>query len=107
MPDKSSSSSTRGKGKKKTTTKGGNKKKQLKISIEKEEEEEEEEDCDCIYDLHSLVSHKGNINSGHYVSYVKHFDKWFKMDDSLITNASEQEVMEAQAYLLFYHRRSK
>lgn len=54
------------------------------------------------YDLSSVVVHKGGMDSGHYVSYSKDGDEWFLFDDSKVILASEAEVLDAEAYLLFY-----
>lgn len=76
----------------------------------------------CVYDLLSVVVHKGEINSGHYISYAregsqvrspqsselpvmiadKYEEQWFMFDDSMVTLASEKQVLQAQAYLLVY-----
>lgn len=55
-----------------------------------------------IYDLHSVVVHKGKIDSGHYISYSREGDDWFMFDDSKVVLANEAEVLNAEAYLLFY-----
>lgn len=55
--------------------------------------------------LFAVVVHAGkNSHSGHYVSYVRNISKneWWKMDDARITLASVSEVMNAEAYMLFY-----
>ncbi|KAL5372460.1 hypothetical protein DPSP01_013483 [Paraphaeosphaeria sporulosa] len=55
-----------------------------------------------IYELSSVVVHKGKIDSGHYISYSREGDDWFMFDDSKVVLASEKEVLGAEAYLLFY-----
>jgi len=55
--------------------------------------------------LFAVVVHAGkNSHSGHYISYVRNIAKneWWKMDDARITAASVSEVMNAEAYMLFY-----
>ncbi|KAF1808465.1 cysteine proteinase [Eremomyces bilateralis CBS 781.70] len=56
----------------------------------------------CVYELSSVVVHKGKIDSGHYVSYSREGPDWFQFDDVKVTLASEAEVLDANAYLLFY-----
>jgi len=56
------------------------------------------------YSLFSVIQHKGSMDSGHYTSYIKHDNKWYLCDDSMIYLGSEQDVMTSQAYLLFYVR---
>ncbi|KAI5855442.1 hypothetical protein BZA05DRAFT_443093 [Tricharina praecox] len=55
-----------------------------------------------VYDLLSVVVHKGEINSGHYISYCRENGQWFQFDDSMVTLATEKQVLAAQAYLLVY-----
>lgn len=55
--------------------------------------------------LFAVIVHAGkNSHSGHYISYVRNLAKneWWKMDDARVTVASVREVMEAEAYMLFY-----
>jgi hypothetical protein len=55
--------------------------------------------------LFAVIVHAGkNSHSGHYISYVRNVSKneWWKMDDARVIQASVQEVMNAEAYMLFY-----
>jgi ubiquitin C-terminal hydrolase len=55
--------------------------------------------------LFAVIVHVGkNSHSGHYLAYVRNIAKneWWKMDDSRVALASTQEVMNAEAYMLFY-----
>lgn len=54
------------------------------------------------YTLSAVIVHKGEINSGHYVSYAREGRDWFLFDDSKVIVAGEGEVLSAQAYLLLY-----
>ena len=54
------------------------------------------------YDLSAVVVHLGKINAGHYVCYCRRNDQWFKFDDNKVTLASEAQVLQAEAYMLFY-----
>ncbi|OCK99419.1 ubiquitin carboxyl-terminal hydrolase-like protein 22 [Cenococcum geophilum 1.58] len=54
------------------------------------------------YELSSVIVHKGKIDSGHYVSYSREGNDWFLFDDSKVVLVSEAEVLDANAYLLFY-----
>ncbi|KAI9150164.1 Ubiquitin carboxyl-terminal hydrolase [Paramyrothecium foliicola] len=60
----------------------------------------------CTYDLLSVVVHVGELDTGHYVSYCRVGDQWFKFNDHKVQLASLSEVLGAQAYLLFYIIRS-
>jgi len=55
-----------------------------------------------IYELSGVIVHKGKIDSGHYISYSREGSDWFMFDDSKVVLVSEQEVLGAEAYLLFY-----
>lgn len=54
------------------------------------------------YQLLSVVSHIGSLDSGHYTCYQRYQDQWFHIDDALVTLTTEPEVLNAQAYMLFY-----
>eukprot|EP01048_Picozoa_sp_COSAG05_P021663 COSAG05_NODE_4063_length_1691_cov_1.011307_1_plen_274_part_00 len=70
------------------------------------------------YTLQAVVVHFGTLDRGHYIAYVRCMaaaeaggglgeaagDIWFKCDDSTVTKVSEQEVLNSEAYLLFYVR---
>ncbi|ETS02669.1 hypothetical protein MKX07_006860 [Trichoderma sp. CBMAI-0711] len=60
----------------------------------------------CTYDLLSVVVHVGEIETGHYVSYCRVGDQWFKFNDHKVELARVSDVLGAQAYLLFYIIRS-
>jgi ubiquitin carboxyl-terminal hydrolase 36/42 len=55
--------------------------------------------------LFAVIVHAGkNSHSGHYIAYVRNISKneWWKMDDGRVALATEQEVKQAEAYMLFY-----
>lgn len=54
------------------------------------------------YTLSAVIVHKGEMNSGHYVSYAREGREWFLFDDSKVVLVGEGEVLAAQAYLLIY-----
>ncbi|XP_015934845.1 ubiquitin carboxyl-terminal hydrolase 16 [Arachis duranensis] len=61
-----------------------------------------------IYRLYGVVVHLDIMNaafSGHYVSYVKNSqNKWFKVDDSVVTPVEVERVLTKGSYMLFYAR---
>ena len=59
---------------------------------------------ESAYDLYCLIVHRGEMNSGHYICFVRHLGDWFKIDDKVVTHATESEVEKQQAYLLVYCR---
>jgi len=54
--------------------------------------------------LYAVVVHVGaSIRRGHYVAYVKDpRGEWFQMDDHKVSPVSLSEVLQVQAYMLFY-----
>ena len=60
-------------------------------------------DGDKIFELFALVCHIGSVNTGHYIVIIKNGNgQWLKFDDSVISLISQEEVVKANAYLLFY-----
>jgi ubiquitin carboxyl-terminal hydrolase 7 len=62
--------------------------------------EDDDEDINDIYDLQSIVIHKGDYGSGHYYSYVRpeiHLDEWYRFDDEFVTRVYYTDVI-ADAY---------
>jgi ubiquitin carboxyl-terminal hydrolase 22/27/51 len=55
-----------------------------------------------IYELSSVIVHKGKIDNGHYISYSRQGGEWFRFDDSMVVQVDEKEVLCAEAYMLFY-----
>uniref|UniRef100_A0A0K8T683 Uncharacterized protein n=1 Tax=Lygus hesperus TaxID=30085 RepID=A0A0K8T683_LYGHE len=60
------------------------------------------------YFLYGIVEHRGTLNSGHYVAYVKTEEenrrRWFCISDSHVNEVTEERVLKTEAYLLFYSR---
>ncbi|KAL2009773.1 hypothetical protein VTN00DRAFT_5580 [Thermoascus crustaceus] len=59
-----------------------------------------------MYDLASAVVHKGRLEAGHYYVYCRQGDQWILFNDDQVTAVSEAEVLNTDAYLLFYTLRS-
>jgi ubiquitin C-terminal hydrolase len=63
----------------------------------------------CLYDLYAVVSHSGNLHGGHYISHAKHpvSKKWQTFNDSSVKDVKNpSEVINSQAYLLFYQQKT-
>ena len=60
-----------------------------------------------MYDLSSAIVHDGaGLNEGHYIAYIRQGDRWCLFNDDKVTLVSEGDVLNADAYLLFYTLRS-
>lgn len=56
----------------------------------------------AVYGLSSVIVHKGKIDNGHYISYLRQGEEWFRFDDSMVVQVDEKEMLTAEAYMLFY-----
>ncbi|KAK9058456.1 hypothetical protein SSX86_023298 [Deinandra increscens subsp. villosa] len=63
------------------------------------------------YQLVGVVEHSGTMRGGHYVAYVKGVAKgnldnslWYHASDAYIREASLEEVLGCEAYILFYEQ---
>lgn len=71
---------------------------------EEEEMEGEEEDIvkdyleqgPCVYELYSVLVHRGSALGGHYYAYIKSLDtgKWYEFNDSMVSEISEEDVVK-------------
>ncbi|KAJ3861043.1 cysteine proteinase [Lentinula novae-zelandiae] len=61
-----------------------------------------------IYDLFAVDEHLGGLGGGHYRAYAfNHMNnKWYHFDDSFVSESTADNAVNANAYLLFYRRRS-
>lgn len=58
-----------------------------------------------VYDLYAVVCHKGQLDNGHYICYIKSNQIWFECDDTYVQTVTTDKVSSSNAYLLFYIRR--
>ena len=57
------------------------------------------------FTLEAIVEHNGNsANSGHYYSYLKNQGRWFKVNDSSITEVTD---LSEQPYICIYRKSVK
>lgn len=61
-----------------------------------------------VYDLFAVDEHMGGLGGGHYRAYASNHltGKWYHFDDSYVSPASAIDAVNANAYLLFYRRRT-
>jgi len=61
-----------------------------------------------VYDLFGVDEHIGGLGGGHYRAYTSNHltNKWYHFDDTYVTTAQASDSVNANAYLLFYRRRS-
>lgn len=66
-------------------------------------------DGDVKYSLYGVLVHSGfSTHSGHYYCYVRTSNNmWYTLDDTRVSHVGEQEVLNQQAYMLFYVRDKK
>jgi len=74
----------------------------------------------CIYRLTGVVEHSGTMRSGHYVAYIRGPEAedcqkaennahcaentWYRISDTFVRKLSLSEVLQSEAYLLFYEK---
>ena len=66
---------------------------------------------DTTYSLFGVISHLTNkihspddIDTGHYIAYVKNNNCWFQITDEYIAKIDVFKVLEVEAFILFYTR---
>ncbi|GLU01229.1 hypothetical protein SLE2022_185420 [Rubroshorea leprosula] len=57
------------------------------------------------YEIFAVVCHSGILQTGHYVTYLRVKDQWYKCDDPWINEVDEETVRASQTYMLFYVQR--
>lgn len=60
-----------------------------------------------MYDCFGICNHSGNVNGGHYTSFVKNaMDEWYHFNDTTVLNVvNKQSLVSNQAYCLFYRKK--
>lgn len=60
------------------------------------------------YQLNAVLVHIGHSSSsGHYYCFVKNSNGfWYRMDDSVVSIVNKNNVLQQQAYVLFYTRKA-
>ena len=75
---------------------------------ENKKNKEIQQNNNLIYDLFAVAYHIGNFGYGHYYSVCKNVfnKKWYKYDDNDVLEINENEIVNKDAYLLFYRKRN-
>ncbi|CAD8085643.1 unnamed protein product [Paramecium sonneborni] len=57
------------------------------------------------YSLKSVISHIGQLNGGHYISYSQRQNQWFHFDDSIVTkDKNNLHLSDKGAYIIVYEQ---
>lgn len=59
-------------------------------------------DTSAEYEIFAVVTHSGMLDSGHYMTYLRLRNQWYKCDDAWITEVDDGIVRASQCYMLFY-----
>ncbi|XP_050218697.1 ubiquitin C-terminal hydrolase 22 [Mercurialis annua] len=62
----------------------------------------EEADSSTEFEIFAVITHSGMLESGHYVTYLRLRNQWYKCDDAWITEVDETVVRDSQCYMIFY-----
>lgn len=62
---------------------------------------------DGSYSLQAVIVHHGTADSGHYTTYRLANRRWHHISDEKVRDATEDEVLTSQAYMLFYVNNSE
>lgn len=62
---------------------------------------------DLKYELFGVVNHYGSQNFGHYTSIVKTQKGWVNFNDERFSEADMEDVVNKNAYMLFYMRKDE
>ncbi|XVF48249.1 hypothetical protein PTKIN_Ptkin03bG0174900 [Pterospermum kingtungense] len=64
--------------------------------------EYDDSDSSAEYEIFAVIAHSGMLESGHYVTYLRLKNLWYKCDDAWISEVDEGIVRASQCYMLFY-----
>ncbi|GFR88125.1 ubiquitin carboxyl-terminal hydrolase 20, partial [Elysia marginata] len=61
------------------------------------------------YDLFAIICHHGTAGGGHYTAYcLNHLNQqWYEFDDQLVTEVDVGQVLNCEAYVLFYRKSNR
>ena len=66
-------------------------------------------DNEPVYNLYAVINHIGNMECGHYFSYIKMINtkEWYEFNDSVVRKIENNIESFPYAYALFYVKRQK
>lgn len=66
------------------------------------------DDSDMLsqFEVFAVVTHSGTLESGHYISYVRLREQWYRCDDAWIIEVEEAVVRASQCYMIFYMQKN-
>lgn len=56
------------------------------------------------YSLRAVIVHQGGANFAHYVTYRENAGNWYFCSDEHVRTCTLNEVLQGEAYLLFYEK---
>lgn len=59
-------------------------------------------DLSSEFEVFAVITHTGRLESGHYLTYLRLGERWYKCDDAWITQVSEGAVRASQGYMMYY-----
>mmetsp|Transcript_40590 Transcript_40590/g.114960 ORF Transcript_40590/g.114960 Transcript_40590/m.114960 type:complete len:787 (-) Transcript_40590:77-2437(-) len=57
------------------------------------------------YELYAVISHRGKMDGGHYIAFLKVDGQWYQCDDAWVVPVEAEVVKKCQAYMLYYKRK--
>lgn len=64
--------------------------------------EGDESEIPSEFEIFAVITHSGMLESGHYATFVRLRNLWYKCDDSWVTEVDEKTVRASQCYMVFY-----
>lgn len=64
--------------------------------------EGDESEISTNFEVFAVITHSGMLESGHYITYLRLNEQWYKCDDAWITEVDDEVVRASQVYLVFY-----
>ena len=58
-----------------------------------------------IYEVVGTIDHMGLSFFGHYISFVKYGDQWYKCNDEVITRVSQKDIHTKNTYMILYRKK--